>query len=135
MFQDGVFGMSTFQHFVRDCQDPEAQWILNQRAIVSSLRKIAVVVLLLVLVVGSLVQVYDTFNDFPAHDHDALLHTADALFCIILLLAVAGVWTFLIALLRLIESPPDISLSWNPRSTSEFVNLHALHVSPPPLRI
>lgn len=127
--------MNTFQHPVRDCQDRDVHWILDERAIVSSLRKIAVVVLLLVIVVGSLVQVYDTFNDFPAHDYDALLHTADALFCIIFLLAVAGVWTVLIALLRLIESPPNGSQSYNPRSTFEVVNLHALHVSPPPLRI
>jgi hypothetical protein len=46
-----------------------------------------VVVILLVLIVGSLAQVYDTFNDSPAVDHDALLHTVDALFCVILILA------------------------------------------------
>lgn len=101
----------------------------------SALQKVGVVVILLVLIVGSLAQVYDTFNDFPASDHDALLHTVDALFCVIFILALAGLWTFLLAILRLIESPPDASQSWNPKSAIRALYLHPFHVSPPPLRI
>lgn len=118
-----------------NCQDTLAPWILDEQAIVSTLRKVGVVVILLVLVVGSLVQVYDTFNDFPAHDHDALLHTVDALFCAIMVLVVTGLWTFLLAILRLIESPPDASQSWNRRSATRSLYLHPFHASPPPLRI
>jgi hypothetical protein len=102
---------------------------------VSILQKVGVVVILLVLIFGSLAQVYDTFNDSPAVDHDALLHTVDALFCVVLILALAGLWAFLLAILRLIESPPDASQSWNPRSTTRALYLHPFHASPPPLRI
>lgn len=101
----------------------------------STLQKIGVIVLVLVLVIGSLAQLYDTFNDFPAHDHDALLHTADALFCLIFILALAGLWTFLLALLRLIESPPDASQNWSPQSAIKALYLHPFQASPPPLRI
>lgn len=46
-----------------------------------------VVVLLLILVAGPLLQIYDCFNDSPNLDHDALLHTIDSLLSIALILA------------------------------------------------
>jgi hypothetical protein len=46
-----------------------------------------VVILLLILVAGPLLQIYDCFNDSPNLDHDALLHTIDALLSIALILA------------------------------------------------
>ena len=46
-----------------------------------------VVLLLLILVAGPLLQIYDCFNDSPNLDHDALLHTIDALLSIALILA------------------------------------------------
>lgn len=46
-----------------------------------------VVILLLLLVAGPLLQIYDCFNDSPNLDHDALLHTIDALICVALILA------------------------------------------------
>lgn len=101
----------------------------------SILRKVGVVVILLVLIVGSLAQVYDTFNDNPAQDHDALLHTVDALVCVILIVALAGLWTFLLAVIRLIESSPDTSQSWSPRSAARALYLNPFDASPPPLRI
>lgn len=54
----------------------------------SSYIKIGVVlILLLILVVGPLLQIYDCFNDSPNLDHDGLLHTIDALLSIALILA------------------------------------------------
>ena len=50
-----------------------------------------VVVLLLILVLGPLLQIYDCFNDPPTHDHDALLHTIDALLSIALILVIEWV--------------------------------------------
>lgn len=45
------------------------------------------VILLLILVAGPLLQINDSFNDSPNLDHDALLHTIDALLSIALILA------------------------------------------------
>lgn len=44
-------------------------------------------ILLLILVAGPLLQIYDCFNDSPNLDHDALLHTIDALLSIALIFA------------------------------------------------
>jgi hypothetical protein len=53
-----------------------------------------IVVLLLILVLGPLLQIYDCFNDAPNLDQDALLHTIDALlsFALILALEITIVW-------------------------------------------
>ena len=54
----------------------------------SSYIKVGVIVILLpILVIGPLLQIYDCFNDSPNLDHDALLHTIDALLSIALILA------------------------------------------------
>lgn len=100
----------------------------------SALQRIGVVAILLVLIVGPLVQIYDCFNDAPVLDHDALLHTVDALFCVVFILVVAGLWTLVLAILRLIESPPDLSQNWTPR-TATALCLHPFQSSPPPIRI
>lgn len=65
----------------------------------SSYIKIGVVViLLLILIVGPLLQIYDCFNDPPTHDHDALLHSVDALLSIALILVFEWVLFCLLAI-------------------------------------
>lgn len=55
-----------------------------------------VVILLLILVAGPLLQIYDCFNDSPNLDHDALLHTVDALLSVALILALnVSLWLVL----------------------------------------
>lgn len=57
-----------------------------------------VVILLLILVVGPLLQIYDCFNDPPTHDHDAMLHTVDCLLSIALILVIEWVFFCLLAI-------------------------------------
>lgn len=80
---------------------PRWMWILikESRFGLSSYIKIGVVViLLLILVVGPLLQIYDCFNDPPTQDHDALLHTIDALLSIALILVIQCVLFWMLAI-------------------------------------
>jgi hypothetical protein len=102
--------------------------------LVSNLKKLGIVLMLLVLICGPLLQIYDCFNDPPALDHDALLHTVDALSCMIFVLILAGLLALVFALIRLVARPPDEQQS-PPPLTASNLHLHALHSSPPPLRV
>lgn len=64
----------------------------------STLFKVAVIVMLLVLLIGPMLQIYDCFNDAPNLDHDAILHTVDALLCIAfsLVFSCLLIWAFAI---------------------------------------
>lgn len=55
------------------------------------LGKIGALLLLLVVLIGPVIQGYDCFNDAPNLDHDAALHTVDALLCISLVACAVGV--------------------------------------------
>jgi hypothetical protein len=90
--------------------------------------------MLLVLICGPLLQIYDCFNDPPALDHDALLHTVDALSCMVFVLILAGLLALVFALIRLFARPPDEQQSPPPLMASNL-HLNALHSSPPPLRV
>jgi len=48
----------------------------------SRFSKVGAILLLLLLLFGPVLQQHDCFNDAPNLDHDAVLHTIDALFCI-----------------------------------------------------
>lgn len=74
-----------------------------------------IVVLLLILVIGPMLQIYDCFNDAPNIDHDALLHTMDALLSIALIFALNWILLQVLGLLyrhddrgRPLRFPPSI---------------------------
>lgn len=75
----------------------------------SKAQKIGVVLMLLVLVVGPLFQIYDCFNDSPILDHDAILHSIDALFCLISVLVLAGLLALVFALVVVNKALQDES--------------------------
>ena len=83
-------------------------WILIKESdsrLRSNIKVGAIVVLLLILVVGSLLQIYDCFNDAPNVDHDALLHTIDAFISVAMILALNVVLFWALAMLRIIWDP------------------------------
>lgn len=79
--------------------------------------KVGAIFLLLVLLFGPMLQQHDCFNDAPNLDHDAVLHTIDALFCIAFTLLVFS--CLLLAFLKLLR------LSWHlpGQLTVSFANL------------
>lgn len=56
--------------------------------------------MLLVLIIGPLLQIYDCFNDPPNVDHDALLHTVDAMLSIAVILGLSCLLFWAVALCR-----------------------------------
>jgi hypothetical protein len=64
----------------------------------STLFKVAVILMLLVLLIGPMLQTHDCFNDAPNLDQDAILHTVDALLCIAfsLMFSCFLIWAFAI---------------------------------------
>ena len=69
----------------------------------SILFKVGVILVLLVLLIGPMLQIYDCFNDAPNVDHDALLHTVDALLSIALVLALGFALLLILGFFRLFE--------------------------------
>lgn len=65
----------------------------------------AILVLLLILVVGSLLQIYDCFNDSPNLDQDALLHTMDAFFSIAMSFVLGWILLCVLAICWVIQGP------------------------------
>lgn len=63
--------------------------------------------MLLVLLIGPLLQIYDCFNDDPVLDHDAILHTVDAILCIALSLVSSILFVWVKALFQLFRSPDE----------------------------
>ena len=61
--------------------------------------------MLLVLVCGPLLQIYDCFNDAPNLDHDALLHTIDALLSIAFIFALNLILFCVLAVAEVIPDP------------------------------
>lgn len=97
----------------------------------SSYIKIGVVViLLLILVAGPLLQIYDCFNDPPNLDHDALLHTIDALLSIALILAFNLTLFCVSAMLCVI---PDALKLLRSSSFTDSCNRSTLSLGPPAL--
>lgn len=91
-----------------------------------------VVILLLILVAGPLLQIYDCFNDPPNLDHDALLHTIDALLSIALILALNLAPFLVLAMLCAVRDKLKLPQCWN------FIS-HCLQptpcISPQPLAL
>lgn len=99
----------------------------------SSYIKIGVVViLLLILVAGPLLQIYDCFNDSPNLDHDALLHTVDALLSIALILAFNLTLFWVLAMLCVI---PDALKRLRCSSFIDSYNLAVPSLGPPLLSL
>lgn len=91
-------------------------WILFGESCfrLSSYVKIGVVViLLLILVAGPLLQIYDCFNGPPKLDHDAVLHTIDALLSIALILALNVMLFFVLAILCVVQDRLKLLLRHN----------------------
>lgn len=99
----------------------------------SSYIKIGVVVILLqILLIGPLLQIYDCFNDSPNLDHDALLHTVDALLSIALILAFNLTLFWVIATLCVI---PDALKRLRSSSLIDSSNLTLPSLGPPTLSL
>ena len=95
--------------------------------------KIGVVaILLLIMIVGPLLQIYDCFNDPPTHDHDALLHTIDSLLSIALILAFNLTFFWVIAMLCVI---PDALKRLRCSSFIDSCNLAIPSLGPPALSL
>lgn len=62
--------------------------------------KVAAILMLMVLLIGPMLQIYDCFNDALNLDHDALLHTVDALLCIAFGLVLSCLLVFALAFCR-----------------------------------
>lgn len=82
--------------------------------------KIGVVLMLLVLLIGPLLQIYDCFNDAPNLDHDALLHTVDALLSLAVLLGLSCLLLWAVAICRWFGDLADslrssLSVPFSPR--------------------
>lgn len=80
-----------------------------------------IAILLLILVIGPMLQIYDCFNDAPNIDHDALLHTVDALLSIALIFALNWALLQVLAFFQMLDdpwgplqSPPPISAGEQP---------------------
>src|SRR5579871_6828461 len=84
--------------------------------------KLGGLLLLLVLLFGPAIQGRDIFNDAPNLDHDAALHTVDAVLCASVVLC--GIGT---AILRLVRS-------WR-YSRLVFQEFQTLRLAPPILRV
>lgn len=89
--------------------------------------KIGVFVMLLVLLFGPMLQGRDCFNDAPNRDHDAVLHTTDALICVAVVVALSCLVLWFIKVVRwfqyLMEEPEERPLfrSFSPlRSIAYF---------------
>lgn len=96
--------------------------------------KIAAVLMLLVLLIGPMLQVYDCFNDNPMLDHDALLHTVDAILCIAFSLVLSVLLVWVMALFRLLRSPVQELLLYC-RGDLLVRSVQFLDIPPLPLRI
>jgi hypothetical protein len=88
---------------------------------VSKAQKIGVLLMLVVLLVGPLFQIYDCFNDSPVLDNDAILHSIDALFCLISVLVLAGLFALVFALVVAIEVLQDESPGQPPSGLTPFM--------------
>lgn len=63
--------------------------------------------MLLVLLFGPMLQIYDYFNDAHALDQDAVLHTLDALLCFASALMLACLLLWLVKAFRLLGYLPE----------------------------
>lgn len=63
--------------------------------------------MLLVLLLGPMLQIHDYFNDAHAADHDAVLHTIDALLCIATMLMLGCLLLWLVKAFRLLGYLPE----------------------------
>jgi hypothetical protein len=102
--------------------------------VMSRLGKFGVVLLLLVLICGPLLQIYDCFNDSPTVDHDSLLHSVDALFCIIIALIATSLWALVFAILQLAQKSRCKSVR-RPTTQVATCYLDLFYLSPHPIRI
>lgn len=79
-------------------------WILVGGVFLNTLFKVVVILMLVVLIVGPLLQIYDCFNDAPNLDHDALLHTIDALLCLVFALLFSCLLIVALAIIQYLGS-------------------------------
>lgn len=77
--------------------------------------------MLLVLLIGPILQIYDCFNDAPNVDHDALLHTVDALLSIAVILALSCLLFCAVAVSWFFGDLPGPVCSSSSTSDSSFV--------------
>lgn len=98
----------------------------------SRLSKFGVIVMLLVLLIGPMLQIYDCFNDAPNVDHDALLHTIDALLSIGLILALSFALLWVLTLFGLFADLAE-RLHRSPRRS--FCELPIPNLRPQPLAL
>lgn len=107
--------------------------VVRRPLTLKTLVKIGVILMLLVLLIGPMLQIYDCFNDAPNLDHDALLHTVDALLSIALILGLSCILFWAVAICRWFEDRAD------PLRTSPFIpslnRLSAFSPQPGSLRI
>lgn len=90
--------------------------------------------MLLVLLIGPLLQIYDCFNDDPVLDHDAILHTVDAMLCIALSLVLGSLLVWVVTLFRLFRGSGEELLLH--RRVDLFVrSADVFDIPPLPLRI
>ena len=88
--------------------------------------------MLLVLLIGPMLQIYDCFNDAPNVDHDALLHTIDALLSIALILVLNFALFWVLTFFRLFADLAG-GLRGSPRLS--FCDLPIPNLSPQPLAL
>ena len=100
----------------------------------SDLGKVGVVLLLVVLICGPLLQIYDCFNDSPTVDHDSLLHSVDALFCIIIALIATSLWALVFAILQFTKKS-RCELVGRPTTQVATLYLDLFYLLPHPIRI
>lgn len=80
-------------------------WILWQASSYSldKFFKVGVILIVLVLLIGPMLQIHDCFNDAPNLDHDAVLHSVDALLCIAFSLMLGCLLLWVLAISRFFE--------------------------------